>query len=83
MDTALAIEYIQPCSEYMGVTIENTKEEYDKIIWTDNRIEKPTWKEIEIAWGVRKDIPEPKSEEDLLKDRIEALETRILELEKT
>ena len=34
---------------YIGSVVKNTKEEYDTIIWLDQR-EKPKWEQIEIAW---------------------------------
>ena len=77
MDIALAIEYIQEGSEYEGSTTANTEECYDELIWTDKRIPKPTWAEIQAAWGAIKDIPEEKPPETI---KIESIEAEIEEI---
>lgn len=50
MDIALAVEKIQPASEYLGSVAMNTQEQWDNVVWSDERIPKPSWEELEEAW---------------------------------
>lgn len=52
MDIALAVEQIQYGSEYRGSVTANTEETWNAVIWTDTRIEKPTWVELEMAYKI-------------------------------
>jgi len=50
MDIALSIDYLVKYAVYSGSVTDNKKESYDKIKWDDPR-KKPTWNEIQSAWG--------------------------------
>lgn len=81
---ALAIEYIIEQglgvrgAQYNGSTTSNTEEQYNLIKWEDVRLPKPSWQEILDAWEIRKDIPEPKTEMELLEEKLNDLEARLI-----
>lgn len=50
MDIALAIEKLLPAAEYRGSVVMNTPACWGAVSWTDSRIAKPTWAELESAW---------------------------------
>lgn len=82
MDTAYAIEKLVGLGvKYGGITIKNTKEEFNNLRWNDKR-PRPKWAELVIKWEETKDIPEPKSELELLQEEMLELKTQIIELEK-
>jgi hypothetical protein len=54
MDIALAIEVLIPSAEYFGSTTQNTKSEFDALVWNDSR-QKPTWTAISKAYA---DLPD-------------------------
>ena len=84
VDVALAIEYIIEQSlgvsgaQYGGSTTENTEEQYNKLRWNDVRLTKQSWQEILDAWNIRKDIPEPKTEMELMQEKIDDLDSRLI-----
>lgn len=49
MDIALAIEALVPSAEYFGSTTSNTKEDYDLLIWNDERA-KPEFNALQNAY---------------------------------
>lgn len=77
MDIALVLDRLTPGAAYFGSLTDNTKEAFDKIRWHDPRT-KPTWKEMKAKWPDVEAEPEPKSEIELLKERIKTLEDFIL-----
>ena len=82
MDTALAIEALVGIGiKYGGCTEFNTEEEFNKLRWNDER-PRPKWVDLVDKWNEIKDIPEPKSEMELLREEMEVLKNRIMELEK-
>lgn len=48
MDIALCIEHLVPAAKYGGVTRENTRDEYARLRWEDERA-KPTWEALEAV----------------------------------
>ena len=81
MDTALAIEKLVGIGvKYGGCTEFNTKGEYSKLRWEDERPQ-PTWAELRAKWEEIKDIPEPKTELEILKEDIQILKDKINILE--
>lgn len=81
MDTTLCIEKVVGLGvKYSGVTEFNTEEEYNKLIWEDER-PKPKWSELVAKWEEIKDIPEPKTIIELLQEKQQDLESRIEQLE--
>jgi len=77
MDTALTIESLVGFGvKYGGCTEFNTKEEFDKLRWNDVRA-KPTWLELTARWDQIKDIPEPKTEIEIMQEEIEDLKSRL------
>ena len=50
MDIALIIEKILPNAEYSGSVTSNNREIWDKVIWTDSRIKKPAYEELELEF---------------------------------
>lgn len=55
IDISLTLEYLLPNTKYGGAFEYNTKEEYDKIRWEDDR-KKPSWSEIISNWEILKII---------------------------
>ena len=51
MDIALAIEALVPRAEYFGSTTSNTKEDYDLLIWNDERV-KPEFTALKVAYDL-------------------------------
>jgi hypothetical protein len=51
MDIALAIEALVPSAEYFGSTTSNTKEDYDLLIWNDERV-KPEFTALKAAYDL-------------------------------
>ena len=81
MDTALAIEaLVGEGVKYGGCTEFNTEEEFDKLRWNDER-PRPKWSDLVAKWEEIKDIPEPKTEMELIQEKNIESETRITELE--
>lgn len=76
MDIALVLDRLTPGANWQGSVTDNTKEAFDKIRWNDPRT-KPTWKEVEAKRPEIESEPEPKSEIELLKERVKALEDRL------
>jgi hypothetical protein len=81
MDIALAIEHMLYGAKYSGSVTANTQEQYDELDWQDERIQKPKWEDLLNAWNEIKDVQPPKSEMELLQDKIIELENRIKTLE--
>lgn len=50
MDIALAIERILPAAEYLGSVTDNTELSWYDTIWTDPRIDKPSWNDLKVAY---------------------------------
>ena len=77
MDTALCIEsLIGEGVKYGGCTEFNTEEEFNKLRWNDIR-PRPKWVDLVSEWDNIKDIPEPKTELELLQDEINSLKSRM------
>ncbi len=53
-------------------------EDYKQLEWLDDSKPKPTLKQIEAKWEEIKDIPEPLSEVDELKNRVTELEAMLV-----
>ena len=49
MDISLTIEKLVPSAQYFGSLTSNTKEDYDKLDWQDQRT-KPEWKDLQNVW---------------------------------
>ena len=75
MDIAATLDRLTPGTDWQGSVTDNTKEAFDNIRWNDERM-KPTWKEVQAKWLEIELEPEPKSEIELLKERVEILENR-------
>lgn len=61
IDLALAIEHLVPGAKYYGPTFRNTRDEYHRLKWQDERA-KPSWEELEAAWGeIKPDIDAEKT----------------------
>ncbi len=81
MDTVLAIEsLVGEGVKYGGCTEFNTEEEFNKLRWNDER-PKPKWVDLVAKWEEIKDIPESKTEMELIQEKLIEYETRIAELE--
>lgn len=78
MDTALAIEHILPAAQYNGSVTANTLDAWEKVMWQDERIPKPTWEELESSWA-------EVAEQSAIARRIAAIDARLagLDLEST
>ena len=81
MDTALAIEKLVGIGvKYGGVTQFNTKGEYSKLRWEDERPQ-PTWAELRAKWEEIKDDPLPKTELELLREELVNIKLRLDQVE--
>ena len=81
MDIALVLDRLIPGGDWQGSVTDNTKEAFDNVRWNDER-PKPSWEEMEAKWPEIEAEPEPKSEIEILKERIKVLEDhRIKQLE--
>ena len=77
MDIALSIEaLVGEGVKYGGAFEFNTEEEFNKLRWNDER-PKPKWVDLVAKWQEIKDIPEPKTELELLQDEINSLKSRM------
>lgn len=65
-DLALAIEIIYMAAQYRGPTYYNSKEQWDALLWQDERPQ-PTWDELQDAWsgGWQLYYPEAGTSEDM------------------
>ena len=82
MDTALCIEKLAGLGvKYSGCTEFNTEEEFNKLRWNDER-PRPKWSDLMVKWNEIKDIPEPKTEFELLKEKVDLMDLKINVLEK-
>lgn len=56
MDVLLTLAALVPSPNFAGVFVENTREEYERITWQDDR-PKPSWNDLLAKWPeVEQDI---------------------------
>lgn len=50
MDISLSVEKILPSAAYFGSVTANTPEAWEAVRWQDERMPKPSWGELQVAW---------------------------------